>query len=207
MLEKIVTFALSVIMGACSGIDENGELAKDATSDYLVTVDSRAIGSNVTERNAFESEDGKVYAPPSNDELCEDGREQKTYLKDEDNDGFYAKGFIGCSLPSDGITYFLKEDVIPFNEIPLLDCNDNNTTIYPKADELCDNLDNDCDTEIDEDVTPETKPCETACDKVYQFKKCLPGGIWTADWSTCSAGIPGGEICNDYDDDCDGIKD
>ena len=71
-------------------------------------------------------------------------------------------------------------DGVPYNQ----DCNDNNSDIFPGADEICgDDIDNDCDGEIDED-----------CD--------MDGD-----------GYPAGEDCNDYDehmnpgaaDICDGI--
>ena len=43
---------------------------------------------------------------------------------------------------SDGDGYFSDED-----------CDDNSSTIYPSAEELCDGVDNDCDGDIDEGVT------------------------------------------------------
>ena len=40
---------------------------------------------------------------------------------------------------ADGDGYFSDED-----------CDDNSSTIYPGAEELCDGVDNDCDGDIDE---------------------------------------------------------
>ena len=38
------------------------------------------------------------------------------------------------------------------------DCNDQLSTVYPDAEELCDELDNDCDDEVDEGLTSLCRP-------------------------------------------------
>jgi Putative metal-binding motif len=77
-------------------------------------------------------------------------------------------------------------------------------TCTPKAPipEVCDNLDNDCDGEIDEDIA--VLRCGVgACERTVQT--CLPGGITNPD-ITCTPGTPGPKTCG-IDNDCDGAID
>ena len=64
------------------------------------------------------------------------------------------------------------------------DCNDGDASVHPGAEELCDNIDNDCDGATDIGVQ------RVCCDTGMQ--ECT-GGAWTE----CS------ETCNDVDGDGD----
>ncbi len=70
---------------------------------------------------------------------------QNEYYLDEDGDGFGNPdtSIIDCIAPLD----YVENNT---------DCNDNDSTIYPGANELCDNLDNNCNDVIDEDVVFQT---------------------------------------------------
>jgi uncharacterized repeat protein (TIGR01451 family) len=106
---------------------------------------------------------------------------------DVDGDGHYAEG--SCASPAD-------------------DCNDNDNTVYPGADEICDDgIDNDCDDDTDcDDVDCENdQPC--ACTDVdgddYYAEAACPSDT---DCDDTDANIhPGAdEICDDgIDNDCD----
>ncbi len=88
-----------------------------------------------------------------------------------------------------------------------LDCDDRNGRVYPDADELCNGLDDDCDTLIDEDfdgdtdtystcaIRPEERDCDDGAASVH------PGAP-----EICDDGAAG-QTGNGVDEDCDGYID
>lgn len=78
------------------------------------------------------------------------------------------------------------------------------TQITMAAPDLCDNLDNDCDGQVDNNIPGTGQPCMTG----------LPG-VCAAGTSACENGIGtckpivagGAEVCDGFDNDCNGIVD
>jgi hypothetical protein len=96
------------------------------------------------------------------------------------------------------------------------DCDDECGTCYPEADELCDDLDNDCDGEVDEGLELVTYYRDAdgdgfGADETLR-SSCEPITGWTTvpgdcddDCATC---VPGGvEVCDGRDNDCNGLSD
>ena len=72
------------------------------------------------------------------------------------------------------------------------------------TEETCNGKDDDCDGCFDEksgaDCQPMERQCTTACGTGTEF--CYNGS-----WMNCDAQVPVAEICNNLDDDCDGLTD
>ena len=95
------------------------------------------------------------------------------------------------------------------------DCDDNDVSINPAATEICDGLDNDCDGEIDEEVTTtyyidvdgdgfgDPEVYTDACEKPTGY---VPTGT-DCDDANPDAYPGGNEVCDDADNDCDGEVD
>jgi len=87
------------------------------------------------------------------------------------------------------------------------DCNDSDADVYVGAPERCNTLDDDCDGLHDEDFVGLGQGCEVgfgAC-TADGFKICASDEVSLV----CSVNpVTGGdELCNDLDDDCDGVTD
>ncbi len=79
-----------------------------------------------------------------------------------------------------------------------VDCDDNSAGINPgEADTICDGIDNNCNSEVDENYVGYT--CGTG--SCQQSSTCVNGV------EACSEKSPSEEICDNADNDCDGIID
>jgi gliding motility-associated-like protein len=123
-----------------------------------------------------------------------------TFYQDADGDGFgnNAVSILACSLP----TGFVGNNI---------DCDDTNSAINPGATEVCDNLDNDCNTLIDEGVQL-TFYADADGDgfgnNAVTILACSAPAGFVANNTDCddtnNTIFPGAvEICDGFDNDCD----
>ena len=130
---------------------------------------------------------------------------QVLYYLDMDEDGYGAEadaGTLYCDPPDEYV-----EDAT--------DCDDNESTAYPGAEEICDELDNDCNGETDEGVTSTfylDYDGDGEGDASRTTEGCtVPSGYVTNsdDCDDTEAGVntSAAEVCNDIDDDCDSLID
>jgi hypothetical protein len=154
---------------------------------------------------------------PLNTEICDgfdndcdgftdEGVGSNWYL-DNDGDG-YGSGtaVVACTQP--GLNYSLLSG----------DCNNSNANVYPGAPEICDGLDNDCDTGVDEglpllawyldndgDLNAEGFTSNCGSPGAGWSNTVIPIGDCNGNNALIYPGAP--ELCDGLDNDCDGLTD
>ncbi len=187
----------------CDNIDNDCDGQKD--EDYSIGVNCEGVG---------ECGQGVYECNGPNTARCStdiggsfyDGSQETCNNLDDDCDGYTDEDFnvgVNCDGIGEcgyGLIECLTEDSTACSTNP-------DGSEYDGSDELCDDRDNDCDGSTDEDFElGQTCPGVGEC----------PDGVWQCDGPTdrmCSTSYGGDhwagseEICNNLDDDCDGLTD
>lgn len=183
----------------CADVDGDGYGDPDNCNQF------KNPPSNYVE-NAADCDDSDDAINPDAIEVCNgkdndcdgsvDEGVKDTFYADSDGDGYGDPHSTveDCSAPSG----YVSDDS---------DCSDNDPSINPGAAEVCDGIDNNCDTVADTGcgcTNGNTQPCginEGTCQKGTQT---CENGVW----GSCEGGItPTTEICDGFDNNCDGQVD
>ena len=217
----------------CNGEDDNCDGSVDegdaAPTTWYADADSDRFGDDETTTDACTQPEGYVAAGgdcddasatvhPGATEVCndadddcdgepDDGAVDKLqWWDDADNDGFGAGDpTLSCYAPGD--TWVLQPG----------DCDDTTDARYPGNTEVCDELDNDCDTNVDDDAVDANTWYRDADADTYGWadtsvKSCAAPAGYVADADDCddlaASAYPGGtEVCDGLDNDCNSAAD
>jgi hypothetical protein len=184
--------------------------ACDQPTGYVITATDCDDDDDTVYLNAPEICDGQDNdCDTLVDDLDSDATGLLTWYPDSDEDSYgdSSQGLDACDQP----TGYVADDT---------DCDDDDETIYANATEVCDGVDNDCDTLVD-DLDPEITgqlawyldaDKDQAGDANHPVDACERPGLYVADDTDCdddddAINPSASEICDDKDNDCDTLVD
>jgi hypothetical protein len=221
----------------CDEVDNDcdGEIDEGSDNIFYGDVDGDGYGDPDTTTAACNAPDGYVDNDldcddddadihPEADEICNDLDDDCDGLIDDEDDSLVLDDAPVWYSDGDGDGYGVDELTAQACEAPSGyveesgDCDDENATIYPGADEYCNGRDDDCDGETDEDtVDAETRWYPDADgdgfgDPGEVLIQCSQPTGYVLDSTDCDDSDPSinpdaNEYCDGADNDCDGFVD
>ncbi|MEC8380518.1 MAG: putative metal-binding motif-containing protein, partial [Myxococcota bacterium] len=211
----------------CDGIDNNcdGVVDEGVLTVYYLDYDEDGFGDDDRTLeactlpvgyvpNGNDCDDSNETVFPGNTEICDGLDNDCNGQTDEGTGGMVyadvdADGFGDINAPMDGCD---NTDGYVQNA---LDCDDNDPTISPNATETCDDIDNNCDGEIDEGLKNLyfiDSDGDGFGDPLLQAEACFPISGYVTDNSDCNdseitVNPNQFEICDLMDNNCDGTID
>ena len=211
----------------CDGIDNNcnGEIDEEVTDRFYLDDDGDGFGDDLEWEDSCEPSEGFVqYGNDCDDdsddifpgavEICDERDNNCNGEIDENLGGYYYADV-------DGDGYGNDEDSLQSCQVPTDhvlqggDCNDGDDSIFPGAAEECDGIDNNCNGDVDEtgsipwyrdadidgygDATDTVSACLQPQGYVENAYDCDDGDFMINPDAV--------EICDNIDNDCNGISD
>ena len=216
------------VVEICNNIDDNcnGLIDEGVLNTYYFDGDTDGFGNiNLTTTgcvlpsgyvsNFNDCNDANANVFPNATEICNgidencngaiDEGVQNLYFLDADGDSFgsNSQNIYACTLPVGYVT----------ND---LDCNDNSSTAYPGATELCNALDDNCNNQVDDGLVVQTYYADSDSDTfgnpLAPLNACIQPLGYVFDNTDCNDNLSfvnpnGTELCNLLDDNCNGLTD
>ncbi|MEQ1571659.1 MAG: MopE-related protein [Myxococcota bacterium] len=196
-------------------LDQDGDGFGDDNQVDAYCVENAPNGTTATPGDCDDSESSTYPGAPDEcdasgiDSDCGgadgDADSGTAYYTDADEDGYGDK--LGAPI------YACDPPVGATTEDLALDCNDNDSQINPDAQEVCNLVDDDCNTEVDDGVAPsiwyeDADEDGFGNEDVTIEVGCPDDAKWTDNPDDCVDTDPlinpdADEICNSVDDDCD----
>ena len=220
----------------CNDIDDdcNGLVDEDSAADaetWFLDSDSDGYGTTAFSTiscdpgsdwvlDSADCDDTSAAVNPGATEVCNDIDDNCNGDVDEDSAADALEWFSdidGDGYGNPSMSYYACE--VPIGHVAdSSDCDDSNSAVNPAATEVCNDIDDDCNGEIDEDSAADASTWYADSDSdgygdaSSSSVSCVAASGYIADDTDCDdsneAINPGAtEVCNDIDDNCDGFVD